>query len=82
MIDLASKVAGKDLDLTKFITDQFIKENTQLETVKELSGKVGINSLEDAQNKIPQLDSVIKQFSSFSSWQDLVAKAAELYLKK
>ncbi len=81
-MDIASKVAGDDFDLKEVITDNFIKENTKLETVKELLGKVGVNSLDDIQGKIPQLDSVIKQFSSFGSWKELVAKAAAMFLKK
>lgn len=81
-LNIASKLGGDNLDLTKIITDQFVKDNTKLETVKELLSKVGINSLSDVQEKIPQLDSVVKEFSSFSSWEGFVAKAAELYLKK
>lgn len=81
-MDLASKVGGKDLDITKLITDQFVNENTSLSTVKELLGKVGINSLTEVQEKIPQLEAVLKQVSSFGSWKDFLAKATEAYLKK
>ena len=82
VVNLATKLTGTDLDLTKIITDQFVKENTKLETVKELLAKVGITSLSDVQEKIPQLNSVIKEVSSFSSWETFIAKATELYLKK
>ncbi len=81
-MDMVSKVAGDNFDLKEIVTDKFINENTKLGSVKELLGKVGIDSFDDIQDKIPQLDSVIKQFSSFGSWQELIAKAAGSFMNK
>lgn len=81
-MDMVSKVAGDNFDLKEVITDNFIKDNTKLGSVKELLGKVGIDSLDDVKDKIPQLESVLGQVSDFGSWKDFVAKAAQSYFTK
>ncbi|MBS9776003.1 MAG: hypothetical protein KGV57_02815 [Fusobacterium sp.] len=80
--DMVSKVAGDNFDLKEIITDKFVNENTKLGSVKELLEKVGIDSFDNIQEKIPQLDSVLSNFSDFGSWKDFVAKAAGSFLNK
>lgn len=79
--DLAGKF-GVDLNnvkLDELLTDEFLKSNTTLNSVREFLEKSGfdVSSVLDL-NKLPidKLDTFVRSISQFGSWKEMLAKAA------
>ncbi len=77
--DLASNKLQEHVNLEELLSDSFLKDNTKLNSLKELVEKSGFDIKSIAGLKdIPEekLDKYIKSISSFGSWKELLAKAA------
>lgn len=73
------------LNLEEILTDQFIQNNTTLDSVKSFLDQSGFNisSLLDLKNiPLSKLDTYIKSISSFGSWKDFLLKAAGSKVKR
>ena len=83
--DLASKKLQEQFNVDALLSDSFIKEDTSLNSVKELVNKSGfdVKSIADFKD-VPErkLDSYIKSISSFGSWKDLLTKAVQFKQSK
>ncbi len=76
--DLKEQFNLDDLDLDKLLSDDFIKNNTTLESVRDFIDKSGFNveNLSDLKD-VPQekLDGFISNVSDFDSLKDMLNKA-------
>ncbi|WP_218915171.1 hypothetical protein [Caldanaerobius polysaccharolyticus] len=83
--------AAKELEKTKTVsfnelfTSSFMNKYTNFSTIDEFfeAGKFVINSQEDFE-AIPdkELDAHVKNSTVFSSWNDMLSKATEIYISK
>jgi len=83
--------AAKELEKTKTVsfnelfTSSFMKKYTKFSTIDEFfeAAKFVINSQEDFE-AIPdeELDAHVKNSTAFSSWEDMLSKATEIYISK
>lgn len=67
-----------DLKLDEVLSDEFIKNNTSLSSLKTFIEKSGfnVNSIADFKNlPVDKLDDFIKSISSFGSWKKMLEKA-------
>lgn len=76
------------LTLDKLITESFVKDYTDFDSVADFVRSSGLtevdtHSLSDDeydQLKVDMLDDFISKNSEFNTWDEMVAKAAEIYL--
>lgn len=78
-IDEISK--PQKVKLEELLNDQFISSNTDFKTFDDFITNLNISTVEDFQN-LPEekLDKLIKNHSSFDTWQDLLEQASSEYL--
>ena len=71
------------LDIGALLSGDFLKQFTKFGSIQELLAKAGVSKPEDlAKLDISKLDGIIKGNSSFGGWQELLAAAQKMLLKK
>lgn len=77
-IDEISK--PQKVKLEELLNDQFISSNTDFKNFDDFINNLNISTVEEFQ-KIPEekLDQLIKNHSSFDTWQDLLEQASREY---
>jgi hypothetical protein len=60
------------------LTTGFLRKNTKFTSVDEIMDLVGVKSQEDFEKlEESKLDVVVREHSSFKSWQEMIGKAAQ-----
>lgn len=77
-IDEISK--PQKVKLERLLNDKFISSNTDFKTFDDFMTNLNISTVEEFQN-LPEekLDQLIKNHSSFDTWQDLLEQASTEY---
>lgn len=70
----------KEIQFTHYFSNQFMEENTQFFCIEEFLESVGVTS-ESALERLPKenWERLVKQATTFSSWQEMLDKAGEEY---
>ncbi len=82
LIQHAKDISG-EVNIADLLTEDFLKANTRFKNLEELmnSGGFVVKTSEDfASIPIAEFDEYISKNSEFSSWNDLIGKAAGEYI--
>lgn len=79
--DMIEKENGSH-NISDFLTDNFIRKYTKLNSLDEFLNLAGIETQKDFDTKTSELDEITKKYSSFSSFQKMLDTAAEQYMQK
>lgn len=67
--------------LDTLLNDNFVSSNTSFKSLDELIDKLGVSNEEELQSiSDEKIDTIIKNHSSFDTWQDLLEQASSEYL--
>ena len=72
---------NQNIPIQELLNQNFLKKYTDFNTLDEILDKFSITTNEDIDNNIEQLDNEVKTNSNFSTWQEMLEKAAVEYLE-
>ena len=79
----AVKNSSGDVSFDKLFNTGFMAKHSNLQTIDDMFDKAGITIESEADFKaLPEetLNSIVKQHTSFSSWEEMLGKASEEYM--